>query len=311
MLNSYFNPYRPPAWRWNRAKEIIAGGGLPTTVRRDGEAGFRIIRRLVRFLRDFAAGTGSPGARDRLSREHPLIYWAHNVHVNDPLGRARIEAFLLAGENDTDVARETACPIEVVAAYEQIFFDVREKLAYDGYVLGAVLPEEYHKGFSTSDYALLWKVVGWLFGPFMLKAVTRHTSISSGAGSLDETSSLAHDITTTSTKLLSALSMITMPVNSYTRNEILNHFMKLHEIERLAGTTNQPREQLLERINALMHSLDFVVGDDAKINGGSLKEYDDRGMELRFDQRLLLIAGKSMDEEVLGTAVFPQAVIVD
>ena len=66
-----YDPFRPPDWRWQRAKWLIANGRYVSRRRDDDVTG-----RVVRYLRALH------GKRDAASvrRRHPNIFAAHQLH---------------------------------------------------------------------------------------------------------------------------------------------------------------------------------------------------------------------------------------
>jgi hypothetical protein len=108
------SPFRVPEWRWLRAEYL-------------NETGRRMDRRIddqwVKHARDALRGRGRAGT------PAATVWAAREVWLGDPNRRGEVEARLLAGNGDAAVVGRTALSEQVVAAYSEVFFDVRPAMA--------------------------------------------------------------------------------------------------------------------------------------------------------------------------------------
>ena len=90
-----------------------------------------------------------------LSERHPIIYWAYDIwYTRDDSGnpvRSEVEARLLADDQIENIARRVATEVEIIEAYERLFFNVRERLADRGYLMHCVLGPAVHLGFQAAS----------------------------------------------------------------------------------------------------------------------------------------------------------------
>jgi hypothetical protein len=122
-------------WRWQRAA-LAADGTYPLSRRYDGDAW---VARAARFLRDQGQCSTELDTA-ALECRHPAIYWAFDIwHAQRPDEgnpmRSEIEARLLADDQVENIARRVATEVEIIEAYERLFFNVRERLANRGYLM--------------------------------------------------------------------------------------------------------------------------------------------------------------------------------
>jgi hypothetical protein len=101
----------------------------------------------------------------------PALIEALEVYQGDGQLRWELEARLLAGQTDEDIAAATAVRAAVVAAYERHFFAVRQCLAARDYILGCVVGAAPLRGFEEGDLRPLWAYFGYAAGPKMLELV--------------------------------------------------------------------------------------------------------------------------------------------
>ena len=165
------SPRRAPHWRWLRASQIDSGG--PRASRKlDGPAGFEWIRRASRMKRRWErAGNNAAGVYALMLRD-PHMFWAHTIwHEEKNPTRWAIEARVLAEESDEEIAEKMGTEAEIVAAYVNVFFDVRDRLRHMDYVLNVVLGDAVTRGLQDRQYDLLWKLLGYRGGSHVLNAI--------------------------------------------------------------------------------------------------------------------------------------------
>jgi hypothetical protein len=157
------DPWPAPARRWLRAGYLLRHRLWP--MRRDDDA----TREVWRFRRGLGrcrgeAGRGWPAERFPEMAEAYAAYTAA-----DPLRRAELEARLLAGEDDAAVAAKVGMSPAGVAAYHDVFFAVRPRLAHPHYVLGVVLGGgRVYYAPDPADHGLLLRLLGYqLGGPYV------------------------------------------------------------------------------------------------------------------------------------------------
>ena len=162
------NPFLPPDWRWGLARLLKTGARAP---RRYEPASDPWVGR----AREFLAAVGGDG--DDVSeadpvRRDPEVHGAYALRSGAD-GRLRwaVEARLLAGQTDAEVAARCGVPAEVVAAYERLFFDVRDKLGAADHVVLNVIGPGVHDAESAGDPEVWTKLIGYFYGPLALDAV--------------------------------------------------------------------------------------------------------------------------------------------
>jgi hypothetical protein len=166
LLLSEDNPLAPLDRRWRRAAQLLADG-LPLSPDYDDAW----VQQALDY-RTALAGCQDEAGRLTLAPAMPALAQAHALHeAGSPLLRWAVEAYVLAGESCDAVARRFGLLPETVEAYERVFFAVRDRLAADGWVLCHVIGRQMHYGLTEQDLDVLWRFVGYYFGPVMLDAL--------------------------------------------------------------------------------------------------------------------------------------------
>jgi len=147
------NPMRPPEWRWRRACALAP---LKTPVRFEDN----YIYEAIKFINAEKSGVSSA----RLSATFPVLYEVYRIYVNTDNVRHTIEALILSDTPQNEIMARFGWTEEagqkIVEYYEALFFDVRARLAFDGFIRAYVLGGSLVSGSVTDDRIL--KGLGYL-----------------------------------------------------------------------------------------------------------------------------------------------------
>jgi hypothetical protein len=259
----------------------------------------------MRFERARASAT-SEEDRIRLAHKMPGIYWAHATYTDDtnPV-RWDIEAHILARCTDQEIGFHCGVPVEVVEAYENLFFNVRDRLQHTGYIVHKVMGESVQRGCNERAYDLLWKMYAYAYGPHMLHAISSKFVSPNYCMSPDDVSAAVQDDTVSTMKLKAALAAKTIPVNAGTQTDILHIFTKYVEIEQTTDSAGKAQSQILNHIGTMFEVLPLNIGGLDPLHGqrpiaqGPLQDYDDTAIELSFEETMAVGAGKQLENAAL------------
>jgi hypothetical protein len=237
----------------------------------------------------------------QLEENHPVIFWAHDIwhtqkeDVGNPM-RSEVEARLLADDAVENIARRIATSVEVIEAFERLFFNVRERLYNRGYLMHCVLGPAVHLGFQASEYDLLWKLFGLLGGPL---AVDLMIDQSVGHARPDRAGDLKYfvaDIAQNDLRRVAMVALKTLRINSFNAVELINNFLKLVELERTGGSgAGIAAEAMKQNVHAMLISLPFAVGHQAiHVDSAPMDRYDDLAADLRYEEVMAASAGQEV-----------------
>lgn len=318
------NPFRPADWRWKRAVAIYEGdpSALPASRRRDGTDGFKWITTAIRFQREYAAAANdvavvandetinADNSRALLAERRPEIFWAHWCWSSNHPMKSAIEAQLLARSSDYTIGYRCNMHPAVIACYEALFFNVREKLQHRSYILNCVMGPAIHRGLSEREYDLLWKLYGYFLGPCIVDALEGKfvnpiwcdTPTALGAAVMDDAISTL--------KLKAAIATKTVAVNATTQMAVMEAFTKFVEIERTTDSAGKAQEQILDHISAMMTTLPFSVGGRrSKVHTHTITQLDDfekSAIELTYEETMRLSVGHTISHQnILQSLRFP------
>jgi len=147
------DPFVLPCWRWEVAEQICDD---PTATAQPDEA---IIQDAVDYLRS--------GDETRF----PTIHAARQLYETDGLDRGEIEARILAGQSDDEIAERCGVSPQLVSVYETLFFAVRRHLGATGWVLARTVGEARFRGFRNDELRQLWAWCALAGGAFVVDEV--------------------------------------------------------------------------------------------------------------------------------------------
>jgi hypothetical protein len=158
-------PIRPsgsPDWRWARASQLLEPG-VRRHRRDDGW-----VNRARRYRAALARGhAGDP----RVARADPAIHEACQLWRGLPRRRSEVEARLLAGQSDAEIAGKLNIEAGVVEAYESVFYDVRGGLGASDWVHLVVFGLRPDEAFDPGDAERIMKLYAYNHGPVVLDAL--------------------------------------------------------------------------------------------------------------------------------------------
>jgi hypothetical protein len=158
------NPFRPPDWRWQRARQLLE----PRVRRRRLDEDW-VVR--ARCFGRALARAGGDLSRPRLARAHPEVIAACRLWLGEPRRRWEVEARLLAGQDDATIADRLGINPGVIEAFEALFFDVRARLACSDWIAACVIGPRLYEALDVDDIETLWKTLAYHGGPLVLNAL--------------------------------------------------------------------------------------------------------------------------------------------
>jgi len=291
------DPFRPPDWRWERARWLIEHGKY---ARRSKEDEFVLLAKQFR-----AAHRKCHTDLDMalLAEEFPGIFYALELKTNEELdSKWAVEARLLTTEPFTRIAQKAKTTAEVIQWYERLFFNVRDALDSPDYLCNVVVGRSIHHGITDRDYDLLWKIYAIAFGPEVVDALvtTINNPTASACCSDDTKGTLARK---------SSIAARTMPV-SFQQGMIIELHTKLKELEQTGDGGPESHGMMIENVRSMLTIMGrlYYVNKPGAMAFPQLKHYDEQAVELRAHELMEIAAGVESDSHrALEHLKFPEA----
>ena len=170
-----FSTDRSPNWKWQRVQGIRDGSQPDSTAALDTQKGSYWINHTLEFL-DSYDREASPLKNTELITIYGDIYQAYRIYIDEEsLFKWELEASVLANVEPTEIAVSVGAPEAVIIAYEELFFDVRDRLDKPSYIRNYVIGQDV-QSLQYNDYDKLWKHYAYDNGGYeVLKALIRRT----------------------------------------------------------------------------------------------------------------------------------------
>lgn len=290
------NPFRIPAWRWERARNVVEDG-VPLSRRMDDKQ----IRRAVAFRQQLAnANTPEDFAYMEVS-DSPL-YWAYEIFSQRQESyrglRSELEARILAQDTLENTATRCCLSPLVVTTYEETFFNVKERLHNAGYILHQVIGHKLHTGLQSRDYPELWKLFGYFGGPIVLSMMIDQSVDPQRPVQASELVAFVKDHTAKTLTRQAAIAAQTLSINPFSQTEILDLFTKMQAIDKQAGPGQVGGDtSYIGAINVMLQSVQWQSGAYETGDGVEpkrLQKYDGMPAELNASEAMRVSTGQDV-----------------
>lgn len=248
------NPRRPVDWRWLLAGHLVetTSGHIPKRCLDES------IYRAVEFRR---LGRSCDFRRDPLLELAEVAYDAWYLYTDtvDKRIRWELEAYLLTELSAEAISEKLSISPEAIICYEAWFYNVRDRLQAEGYIINHAIAGRGSRGESVYDKDTLIKLLAYSGGPLMLEAVARpvmrHMQPTTHSGLLD---TLDEDVRLTR-KIKAAMASRLQPLNWETYGVIIDSYTQLLAIDKSSdeGRGGATESTILSNLAGVVRQLDW------------------------------------------------------
>lgn len=307
-----FSTDRAPNWKWQRVQGIRDGSQPDSTVALDTQKGSYWINHTLEFL-DSYDKESSPLKNTELITVYGDIYQAYRIYIDEEsLFKWELEASVLANVEPTEIAISVGSPESVIIAYEELFFDVRDRLDKPSYIRNYVIGQDI-QSLQYNDYDKLWKHYAYDNGGYeVLKALIRRTinpPVCTTPEMVQE--QLERDISDSVRLQASAISK-NLSKAYREKGNVINaaiELMKLDKMEDASG--GGATGDILKHIEALFDQLPWRVGGTDPVEKkmekpNAVSRYMSTPVELRLNEVVdASITGEAPEAEELLDIKYP------
>jgi hypothetical protein len=180
----------------------------------------------------------------------PDISAAVAIVEGEPTARLAVEAGLLAGEPIEAVARRCGVPVEAAEVYEQLFFNVVDRLENTSYILFHAVGAASYKGFAGDDSGAVLKWFAYMGGPVVLDALI---DLDFGSPDRPEDERFLDEL-----RLKLAVAIKLLPIDSSTAPRLIRLYLRLRQAELAAEKARRAAVDLLPNIRAMLADLRWI-----------------------------------------------------
>jgi hypothetical protein len=243
------NPRRPLDWRWLRAGYLLDHGRRWSRRRDDGPT------RRAKLFR--AALRRSRGEADRrsLARRMPDVAGAYVIYRDEEATRWQVEARLLADTPGDAIARDCGVPAGAVDAYEQLFYNVKDRLRNRSYILFHAIGPAACRGFDAADTPDVLKLLAYRGGPLVLDFLLGVGGTSAGPGRPDAAGASPDEADRSARLRRMAIAAKTLPVDRAAGLRLIRLYQLQEELHR--GPLPGAGGAISARLDAMLRDLDL------------------------------------------------------
>jgi hypothetical protein len=166
-----YSPFRSPSWRWDLACEAADESRRGSRSRRRRQRPEDpVLAELTLFVRELRHSPDEAG-KESVARRWPHPLAAQRLQEGGGLHRGEVEARLIAGQSDEEIASRTGWEPEVVSCFEQTFFNVRDRLGARDWLAYRAVGTGLRCGFAPGDLAGIWRAAAYGGGSVALEVV--------------------------------------------------------------------------------------------------------------------------------------------
>lgn len=315
-----YDPGAEPDWRHQRILEIIHRHPSPGRCSRYDDTW---VKKARGFILAYEQKEQKRIPRRKLILICPELYYAYVIHERAASGNDAdvnvmllIQARIIAGQTDEDIAKAVGTHPGVIGWYAKLFFDVRDRLDQKDWVISRVLvpalvrspvADEEDEGpvhpvetFSRNFLDGSLKYFGYFGGGEVINTILGGQRREVSENATDE---FLDTFFRRQLKVKTIQAISRLPVNRYNITTLLETYMELIKLERAAGGTAE-ESAYSDAMTALLGSVRFQTGGDARkmIQQTPLGDYYDKDFDLSYaEQQAVLNGGKlNLPEESDG-----------
>lgn len=303
----HYNASRSPCWRWQRIMELVSSG------RRCSSYDDEWVQKGRRFLGDLRRAKGV--VTNQLRGKHTGAALAYDIrHNTNTRARTHMEAWILTGQSDVEIANRIGTLPGTVRWYEALFFHVRDRLQARDWIYRSVLMVDSDafrdaEGKEVKDqrtafrqlYDSTLKLFAFIGGTDLLQyTIEGFNAVPQKPRGGSSVRSFSDAFIRESFRR-AALSLTgTVGIGGGEQDkEILFRMMSMHlslqaqEAARASAHASGPQIDLGNHLQAAMSSIPFAIGVRAikQLAGSPLLEYDALAAELTSDELIAVSGG--------------------
>lgn len=302
------SPYRSARWRFDRISELIINQNkrdkrcLPIKGIDDEQTitGFAFIRRWENICK-----TTAPDRQgDRLAElffDNPPLYFAYDIFLraDDDYCKSALEARILARQADEAIAKSLSIhDPATVQWYEQLFFNVRDRLDSVDYISKQIIGPLIGQGLHNVDMQLSAKFFGYFGGEtvleFMLHGVDRHISPPRSGSDID---AYADSVFGSMVRARSMVAAQAIQPDSMTVMPLLELHAKLIEEHNKNQLVTGRKSHLEDTVSALLCAVPWSIGQNREkmLADSPLGAFTGSAVEPRAADLLKISSGEPLD----------------
>lgn len=312
---SRHDPLRLPNWRHTRVMAICARGKNAKCSSRDDDITKRYKKFYLAQKKLENSGKAELYRGDTDIAIASELYW-NRSHSNHAL---LLEARLLAGYDNQRIATFLGTLPSAVHAYEQLFFNVRDRFACTDWIMSSVLfpsiidsPQEFGEApfdrgaFASSFYDVTLKYFSYFYGQEMCEFMIHGARRDLRLRSQEDVLQFIEEDYKHKLYRRGVMAVHMLPLNAYNATEILGAFNQVMALRASMDDEEREKSQMHQNIKTFLESVPWSVGTPEGGKHSALSAYQNKAAELRVEEQLRLGVGEEYDFSHLDDIDLPE-----
>jgi len=315
-----------PDWRWSRVLSICDKLPRPGRPKRTDDLFIRQARTFLLRWRGANSTLDPQGYRQELFLENPGLYLAFELNdksSDEPTQVHLIQARILAGQNNQEIALKIGTTAEAIDWYEQLFFHIRPKLRQTDWIYSNILlpscirqagvakqtrqTEEELNGESAPYRAypivnammdMTLKLFAYYYGPVMLEFMIGGIRPGTRVSSADQIPTVLSEHFSDTVLRRAAQAATMFAVTKFNVTQLFDTATKIMDLKLRAEDMNEGGKTTVENIlSVALGQIPWSVNRQGQemLRDQAIGEIDDSYAELRDEELLLLSAGEKVE----------------
>ncbi len=297
QLLEQYSAFRKPEWRFEAASVRAAMKSRPNSWGYD-----KVTRQMVAFLQAKKGfGAGTPG---RVAGRHPIPHLAHQIYTHqDDTVKILVEARILAGMTDEEIAESVATYPEVIGYYAKLFYDVRDRLGAKDYIFRQIInsttaPSKH--GLQISELSA--KYFAYFGGPILLDFIVNGDAGLDKPRETGELGEYLDKFLTGTIRRRANVAATEISINRYNAVELIGMHYRLLELQAESDTGLPGSSQKWQdNVTRFLSEVPWSFGEEGqrlRADGSVIANIDEAAIELRAEQSIRYQAGEMPAEEI-------------
>ena len=205
------------------------------------------VRAYLWYMKHYMAAGDDGEERQRISLQMPHVEQAHRLYVAADVERRQIlEARLLTGESSAEIAERFATDAKTVNYYEQLFFNVRDRMDCRDWIVKTILGSPQDRSpsrdgvLTVAQRGLAYKLFAYFGGPLVLDSLIGSLSPNWKPQQEEGTSAWFDDATRDIVRSRAAMAASVLSIDG----DSIMRFLKTAPRETSAGSTAKGSSQM-------------------------------------------------------------------
>lgn len=287
------DPLRKPAWRYERAQQIIDHPGKRPT-RKDDLLVHDAVKFYRKKIRMESTGKDISTEHNQLARYWGPLYMADRLFNSDREGRSRwlLEARILSRQSDEAIVETSPIDAETVRVYEALFFHVRDRLDARDWITSEIITPVFQIGDRPWQPELMAKFFGYFGGPVVLESIVHGIDTLGVTPKTPlEVNSFLDDTFKRHIRTQSVTLMAAYQPSRYDLRDLLGTYVSLLSMQAKELATQGEENVFTQAIEVLRQVTPLALGDDVYLEQNRQKAYTNRAIEPRANEAFALNSG--------------------